>query len=42
MEKLCSVNFCLGFSVYLLLLLAPAALSSPVAEADAEAEADPG
>ena len=41
MEKLCSANFCLGFSVCLL-LLAPAALGSPVAEAEAEAEADPG
>ena len=36
MEKMvCSVKF--GFAVYLLLLL-PAALASPVAEAEADAE----
>ena len=41
MEKLnmCSVN--LGFAVFLLLVV-PAALGSPVAEAEAEADAEPG
>ena len=40
MEKLmCSVKF--GFPVFLLLLV-PAALASPVAEAEAEADAEPG
>ena len=40
MEKMvCSVKS--GFAVYLLLLV-PAALGSPVAEADADADAEPG
>ena len=40
MEKMvCSVKF--GFAVYILLLV-PAAIGTPVAEADADADAEPG